>query len=67
MDEINDEHTVTQTNNDTRQCSFAAMSCLKIIVKLAEASTATAIMKSTFQELFKCIREADLTDILSYF
>ena len=54
-----DDDTVTQTNKETRQCSFPEVSYLKVRVEVNKALKATKMMQSKFKEVFKCIRNAD--------
>ena len=65
--DISDEDTVAQTNNDTRKYTFKDISFLKISVNVQKASKATATMKAKFQEVFKCLREADNTTVITHY
>ena len=67
MAEELDDATVACANGDNRQVSFPNVSFLKLSIKVARANKATALMRTRFQEVFRCIRESDPTAILSHF
>ena len=62
-----DDDTVTQTNIETRQCSFPEVSYLKFRVQVNKTLKATKMMQSKFKEVFKCIRNDDNTANISCF
>ena len=64
---ISDDVTVEHANGDNCICSFPNVSFLKISVKVTKTNKATATMKAKFQEMTKCIREADPTASISHF
>ena len=64
---ISDDVTVEHANGDNCICSFPNVSFLKISVKVTKTNKATATMKAKFQEMIKCIREADPTAAISHF
>ena len=67
MADGSDDDTVECANGDNRKVSFPGVSFLKLSVKVAKANKATALMRTRFQEVFKCIRDSDPTAILSHF
>lgn len=67
QNDISDDDTVTHGNGDNGKCSFPCVSFLKISVKVTKSNKATATMKAKFQEITKCIRDADSTASISHF
>ena len=69
MQDISDDDTVkvAQRNNDTEKYKFKEVSFLKVSVNVQKALKATASMKTKFQEVFKCLREADDTTVLTHY
>ena len=67
MQDISDDDTVAQRNNDTKKYIFKEVSFMKISVTVQKALKATVTMKSKFQELFKCLREADESMVITHY